>query len=243
MLVQIRVVRKQTYNILGYKKTFWKLKDRGIPCTEKRVQRLMRENNLKSRIRRKYKPQMTKAAREALAFPNLLNQNFETTKPNQVWVADITYIREGNHWSYLAVVLDLFKREPVGWAYGRSPDAQLCCAALKAAIQKRHPPRGLILHSDRGSQYTSKAYKDLFTRFGFVGSMSRTGNPYDNAVMESFFKSLKTEWVNHYRYPNARQAYESLYYYIEVFYKYQRPHGSLGYKTPCGCEKRSIPAV
>lgn len=108
------------------------------------------------------------------------------------------------------------------------PVAQLCCATLYSAIQKRYPPKGMILHSNRKSQYISRAYKELLAHFGIVGSMSQAGNTYDNALMQSFFKSLKTEWVNHCRYRNAHQAQESLYYYIEVLYKCQRPHASLG---------------
>ena len=185
----------------------------------------------------KYKPQTTKADIGERAYPNLLKQNFTVDAKSKVWVADITYIRMGFKWTYLAVVLDLYNREPVGWAYGFHPDTALAARALEMAIAREQPEPGLIHHSDRGCQYTSHAYRNLLDKHHMRGSMSRKGNPYDNAVMESFFRSLKTEWTNHTNYKTVQEAYKSLYAYIEVFYKYQRLHAALGYLTPKSFEK------
>ena len=197
----------------------------------------MRKYGLKARTVRKYKPQTTKADANERAYPNLLGQNFAADAKGKVWVADITYIRVGFKWTYLAVVLDLYNREPVGWAYGAHPDAALAIRALKMALVREQPESGLIHHSDRGCQYTSYAYRCLIDKHRMQGSMSRKGNPYDNAVIESFFRSLKTEWTNHKSYKTMQEAYKSLYAYIEVFYKYQRLHAALGYLSPKSFEK------
>lgn len=238
---------KQIYNLshktAGYRKVHATLSLKRSGFTIYRVKKIMHENSITSIVKLKYKPQMTKADPSTSAFKNLLNQNFRTQKKNEVWVADMTYIRAGFKWTYLAVVIDLYNREPVGWAYDSHPDASLACKALEMAIRRERPPKGLIHHSDRGSQYTSKAYKVLMKKYQITGSMSRKGNCYDNAVVESFFKALKTEWTNHCCYSTMKEAYESLYHYIEVFYKYQRLHEALGYKTPKNYEKQRKLAV
>lgn len=203
----------------------------------------MHENKIYSIVKLKYKPQVTQADPSSIAFENLLNQEFKTHRKNKIWVADMTYIRAGFKWTYLAVVIDLYNREPVGWAYGAHPDAALACQALEMAIRREKPSKGLIHHSDRGCQYTSNAYKALIKKHQITGSMSRRGNCYDNAVAESFFKALKTEWTNHCCYSTIKEAYESLYHYIEVFYKYQRLHEALGYKTPKNYENQRKLAV
>jgi putative transposase len=197
----------------------------------------MNKHGIKARTVLKYKPQTTKADVSAKAYPNLLEQNFTAETKGKVWTTDITYIRVGFKWTYLAVVLDLFNREPVGWAYGLHPDTALASRALEMAVVREQPEPGLIHHSDRGCQYTSHAYRVLLDKYQMQGSMSRKGNPYDNAVMESFFRSLKTEWTNHTNYGTMEEAYKSLYAYIEVFYKYQRLHAALGYLTPRSFEK------
>jgi len=135
------------------------------------------------------------------------------------------------------MVIDLFNREPVGWAYGLHPNAKLAGDALKMAISRENPSKGLVHHSDRGCQYTSNEYRNLLDKHQMTGSMSRKGNPYDNAVAETFFKALKTEWTNRFHYNSLLEAYHSLYRYIEVFYKYQRLHEALGYLTPKAFEK------
>ena len=203
-----------------------------------RVRKLMHRHGIKSVVRRKYKPQTTSIDPSAKVYDNLLEQNFSVAVKKQIWVADITYIRAGFKWTYLAVVIDLYNREPVGWAYGLHPDAKLACDALKMAISRENPPKGLIHHSDRGCQYTSNAYRQMLDKHHMIGSMSRKGNPYDNAVAETFYKALKTEWVNRFHYGTMSEAYRSLYRYIEIFYKYQRLHEALGYLTPKAFEKQ-----
>lgn len=234
---QIQRTYLASHRTAGYRKVYASLKKNGVECSEERVKKLMHQHNLKARTALKYKPQTTKADTSERAYSNLLNQNFSINAKGRVWVADITYIRMGFKWTYLAVVLDLYNREPVGWAYGVHPDAALAARALEMAIMHEQPEPGLIHHSDRGCQYTSQAYRSLLDQHKMRGSMSRKGNPYDNAVMESFFRSLKTEWTNHMNYRTMQEAYKSLYSYIEVFYKYQRLHAALGYLTPKSFEK------
>lgn len=237
LVAHIKRVYEESERTAGYRKVYYLLKDQGIPCSINRVKKLMSQYGIKSAIRSKYKPQTTTPDPTAKAFDNLLNQYFSVSGKNEVWVADITYIRVGFKWTYLAVVIDLFNREPVGWAYGLHPNAKLACDALKMAINREHPPAGIMHHSDRGCQYTSNEYCKLLEKYQMVGSMSRKGNPYDNAMAETFFKALKTEWTNRFHYNTTSEAYHSLYKYIEVFYKYQRLHEALGYKTPKTFEK------
>jgi putative transposase len=237
LAVQIRRVYEESERTAGYRKVYFLLEKQDIPVKIDRVKRVMNKYGIKSIVRRKYKPQTTTTDPAAKVFDNLLNQDFHVPGKNQVWVADITYIRVGFKWTYLAVVIDLYNREPVGWAYGLHPKAQLACDALKMAIDREHPPEDLIHHSDRGCQYTSNDYRGLLDDHKMTGSMSRKGNPYDNAVAESFFRALKTEWTNRCQYGTMREAYGSIYRYIEVFYKYQRLHEALGYETPKAFEK------
>lgn len=165
-------------------------------------------------------------------FENVLDREFSPTAPNQAWVSDITYLWTESGWVYLAVVLDLCGRKVVGWAMDRHMEAQLVCRALHMALQIRAPTRGLIVHSDRGSQYASETYRALLTAHGCVGSMSRKGNCWDNAAMERFFLSLKTERVWRRTYANQQEATTDVGDYIVNFYNENRLHSTLGYKTP-----------
>jgi transposase InsO family protein len=192
----------------------------------------MHQNGIKAEIKSKYKPQTTKADPNELAFPNRLNQGFEVNEFNRVWLADITYIRTHGKWSYLAAVMDLGRRKIVGWALGTKPNAKLVCRALTLAIHKERPASGLIHHSDRGSQYTSKAFRELLDQHGIVGSMSRKGNPYDNAPMESFFQTMKTEYVYKRYFQSIEQAERGLKQWIDIYYNCRRLHSALGYKSP-----------
>ena len=164
--------------------------------------------------------------------PNVLARQFDQPLPNQAWASDITYIRTRSGWLYLATVLDLHSRKIVGWAMAPEMPATLVCAALQMAIAQRNPCAGLIVHSDRGTQYASGAHQALLTKHGLVGSMSRKGNCWDNAVVESFFATLKKEEVHRERYLTREQAKASLFYYIEVFYNRKRRHSALGYQSP-----------
>ena len=220
--------------ILGVRKIHQILLSKNLKLSLNTAFKLAKECNIKAKIKVKYKPLTTKADPAAKAFPNLINQKFNVSEPNTVWVSDITYIRVANKWNYLAVVIDLYDRFPVGWAFGHSPDAELVCSALKRAIKSRNYDKTqlLIHHSDQGSQYTSMAFKKLLTNYHILGSVSKRGSPYDNSVAENFFQKLKVEHVNDFKYSTFEAAWKSLYYYIEVYYLYFRPHASLGYMTP-----------
>jgi len=164
--------------------------------------------------------------------PNVLDRKFMPTSPDQAWVCDITYIRTRSGWLYLAAVLDLYSRRIVGWAMAPSMPAELVCTALNMAIVSRQPPPGLLVHSDRGSQYASEAHTQLLAKHGLIGSMSRKGNCWDNAVMERFFLNLKMERVWHRDYANHAEAKADIADYIVGFYNPVRLHSTLGYRSP-----------
>ena len=192
----------------------------------------MRELCLKSRICKAFKPTTTRADPSKRPAKNLLEQDFTAAGPNQKWVTDITYLATAQGWVYLAVVMDLFARKVVGWSIGKSLGTDLVSAALRQAIEARRPSAGLLHHSDRGCQYTSDGYQKTLATLGIVCSMSRTGNCYDNAVMERFFWSLKHEWTNHDEYEDLAAVRSGVFKYIETFYNGKRIHQTLGYKTP-----------
>jgi putative transposase len=168
--------------------------------------------------------------------PNVLDRNFEASSPNQAWVADITYIPTREGWLYLAVILDLFSRAVVGWAMDARCSRGLVIRALQMALVRRKPPPGLVHHSDRGSQYASADYRALLAQQGLICSMSRRGDCYDNAAMESFYHTLKTEHVHFRDYVTRRQAMTDLFDYIEVFYNRQRRHSFLDHVSPMAFE-------
>ena len=244
LLARIKRVERENHGNYGVERVHEALNEEtGEKVSRRHVQKVMHENGIRARRSSQYKPQTTKADPNEAAYPNLLEQNFHVEGPNKIWLTDITYIREGGKWAYLAVVLDLFDRIPVGWALGSSPTAELACMALRRAFERRKPAKGLIHHSDRGCQYTSQAYRKLLEQYKMIGSMSRKGNPYDNAPMESFFKTLKVEWVNWHTYRDMTEALNSLVYFIDVYYSCKRIHSALGYKSPRNYEKRTLPAI
>lgn len=218
---------RQTY---GYRRVHAAVQSQ-MPCNHKRVARLLRETGWQAKRSRRYRV-TTQANPAHPAAPNRLAQIFVATRPNQVWLSDITYIRTGQGWLYLAAILDLYARRIVGWAMGTRLKADLTLKALQMALLTRRPKEGLIHHSDRGSQYTSKDYQALLSRHKALPSMSRAGNAYDNAPMESFFATLKTELVHHCRFETREQAQAALFDYMEIFYNRQRIHSALGYRTP-----------
>jgi transposase InsO family protein len=207
------------------------LKDQGRNPSRKRVARLMHEADM--RARRKYRRVVT--TQRDTSHPvasNILHREFTATEPNRKWVTDITYIPTMQNWLYLAVILDVYSRAVVGWSMSASCDEALVEGALKMAVARRRPQAGLLHHSDRGCQYTSHAYRRQLESLDMVVSMSRKGNCWDNAVMESFFGSLKEECVGNTVYPSHEQARRSLFEYLEVYYNRQRRHSSLGYVSP-----------
>lgn len=209
------------------------------------VMRTMQEIGLKSRVMKKYRPQTTESDPSKIPSPNKLNQDFTATAPNQKWVTDITYLKTKQEgWVYVSVVLDLFSRKVVGWSIRDSLETNLVKESLHFAIVNRKPDCGKLLHhSDRGTQYTSSAYQKLLKTFKIDCSMSRTGNCYDNAVMERFFWSLKHEWTNHEEYEDLESARLAVFKYIETFYNRARIHQALDYKTPDQYEADHAPAI
>ncbi len=207
------------------------LATQALGVSRKRVARIMQETGLRASGKRKFKH--TTDSNHALPVaPNLLEQQFQASEPNQVWVGDITYIRTHEGWSYLATVIDLYSRKVVGWSYSARMTRDLVCDALDDAIAKRRPGPGLYFHSDRGSQYASGAFLRRLWRHRIVQSMSGKGNCYDNAVAESFFATLKKELVRNEVYCTRQQARDAIFEYIEVFYNRRRLHSTLGYMTP-----------
>ncbi|MFC3655504.1 IS3 family transposase [Xanthomonas hyacinthi] len=212
------------------------LKAQGLPAGRYRVRRLMKQQGLKARWKRKF-VHTTDSRHEMPVADNLLDRRFNPEAPDQAWVADITYIRTERGWLYLAAVLDLYSRKVVGWAMAPNMPAELVCTALQMAIALRQPKPGLIVHTDRGSQYASQAHRDLLARHGLLASMSRRGNCWDNAVMERFFLNLKMERVWQRRYANPAEAVADIAHYIVAFYNTHRLHSTLGYRSPADYEK------
>jgi transposase InsO family protein len=214
------------------------LRERGIHVGRYRVRTLMRINGMRPVWKRKFIH--TTDSRHTLPIAdNVLDRQFKPAAANMSWVADITYIRTRSGWLYLAAVMDLFSRKIVGWAMAPSMPAELVCAALQMAIAQRNPPPGLIVHSDRGSQYASETHRALLTRHGLRASMSRKGNCWDNAVMERFFLNLKMERVWQRDYANRAEAIRDVADYIVGFYNNVRLHSTLGYLPPNSYELKS----
>lgn len=231
LLTLIRIIYAETKGAYGSPRITAEIKARQIPVSKDRVRRLMKEHGIRARHKRKFKA-TTNSNHTLPVAPNLLNQDFTTQAPDQTWVADITYIPTRQGWLYLATVLDVHTRMIVGWAMDARMTRELVLAALRMAYWKRKPAPGLIHHSDRGSQYCSQDYRDLLKQYGMQASMSRKGNCWDNAVMESFYNSLKNERVFHQDYATREQAKADLVQYIEVFYNRVRRHSGLGYRSP-----------
>ncbi len=214
----------------GYRRVTHELQRRGMCVNHKRVARVMREEALTPRRIRRFLA-TTDGKHPQPVFANLLPQ-VRPTGPNQVWVADLTYIRLRTEFAYLAVILDAWSRKVVGYAVSHLLDARLSLAALDAALESRRPPPGLIHHSDRGVQYASRLYRDRLAEHQIRGSMSRTGNPYDNAQVESFLKTLKHEEVYVHEYDTMQDVIDRLPYFLEEVYNRKRLHSALGYRPP-----------
>jgi putative transposase len=213
------------------------LQTAGIPCSRNRVARHMRALHLQARQKRAFKPKTTDANHPHPIAPNRLAQAGRPKALNQVWVGDITYIATAQGWLYLAAVMDLCSRKIVGWATSDSLETPLVKAALQQALVDRRPAAGLLHHSDRGSQYASSAYRALLHASRLCPSMSAAGNCYDNAAMESFWSTLKTEWLHHKNFPTRQAARSAVFDYIETFYNPKRLHSALGYQSPVDFER------
>jgi putative transposase len=209
----------------------------GCPGRRNRIARLMRQERLFARQRSKYRPRTTDSAHGGPIAPNRL-QHLTVRRPDHVWVTDATCILTAQGWLYLVAVLDRYTRRIVGWAMHQILDARLVSAALQMALLQRRPSRPLIIHSDRGAQFASAAYRQLLAQHGLVASMSRKGNCYDNAFIESFWSSLKYEVVYHQRFATFAQARNAIFNYIETFYNRTRLHSSLAYRSPIAFESQ-----
>jgi putative transposase len=231
MLALIQAIHQELKGAYGSPRMVIELRDRGFPASKERVERLMRENGIRARHKRRFKA-TTDSKHSLPVAPNVLARDFTPAAPNQVWTADMTYIWTDEGWLYLAVVLDLFNREVVGWSLKPRMTSDIVIDALAMAWFRRKPAPGLIHHSDRGSQYASHAFQAQLKEYGMVCSMSRKGNCWDNAPTESFFNSFKNERVHGTRYETREEAIADAFDYIEPFYNRRRRHSTLGYISP-----------
>jgi len=231
MLGWVKDIAKSSKYSYGSRRMKKALNALGYPVSRNKARKLMNEADVKARQRRKYKV-TTNSNHKQPVFDNLVNREFDVAQPDQVYVADVTYIWTQEGWLYLAVVIDLHSRRVVGWSMSSRMKAKLVCDALQMAVWRRRPKAGLIHHSDRGSQYASRAFRRLLKAHGIKGSMSRKGDCWDNAVVESFFGSLKQELVQWQSYQTRYEAQQDILEYISMFYNSTRLHSYLGYMSP-----------
>lgn len=235
--LEIAAIHAESRQRYGSPRVHAELADRGCRTSRKRVARLMRARGLAARRRRRFR--VTTHSRHPFPVaPNVLARQFDRSQPDRAWVTDITYIPTGEGWLYLAVLLDLCSRLAVGWAMSDRITDDLTLDALGMALARRRPPHGLLHHSDRGSQYASGDYQRRLAQHGIVGSMSRRGNCWDNAVAESFFATIKVELVHEAAWATRAAARAELVEYLEVFYNGQRRHSALGYLSPRAFERQ-----
>ena len=239
LLQRIEQVHVQTRGAYGSERLWHALRQQGESCGRHRVRRLRQAHGIQSKRRRRYIRALGTYQRIPAA-PNRLAWPFASPAQDRIWVTDITYVPTRQGWLYLAAVLDVHTRAIVGWAMSYRADQALASAALEMALVRRKPKRGTIHHSDQGVQYTAHAYQQQLHEAGLISSMSRKGMPYDNAVMESFFSSLKQELTHHERFDDREQARARIFDYIEVFYNRQRLHSSLDYRSPADFEKMAV---
>ena len=229
--VRIAAIHKQSEGCYGSPRIHRELREQKHQVGRHRVARLMRQQGLSGLLRRRFR-RTTDSQHDQPVAPHLLERRFTVSRPNEVWVADLTYIRTWEGWLYLAVILDLYSRRVVGYCLAEHLRVELVLGALEMALGRRRPEGPLMHHSDQGSQYAAALYQKKLSEAGLVCSMSRKGNCWDNAVVESFFGSLKTELIHRRVWPTRRSARSAIHAYIELFYNSQRRHSYLGYKSP-----------
>ena len=237
LLAQIQTIYTRSRGTYGAPRVHAELHEQGVRCGRKRVARLMRAAQLVGAHRRR-RPRTTVRDPGAAPAPDLVRRQFTTPQPDQLWVADITYVRTGNGWLYLAVVLDAFSRRVVGWAMSSVLETMLVLDALNMALWNRRPTSGVVHHSDRGTQYTSLAFGRRCREAGVVPSMGSAGDAYDNALAEAFFATLETELLTRHRFIDCSTARRTLFDYIEGWYNPHRRHSTLGYLSPAEFERR-----
>ena len=232
---QVAAIHSGSKRSYGRRRVVRELRQRHVQVSHERVRRSLKRQGLRSTYKRPYRVTTDSNHGKPVA-PNVLQRRFEGWRINQAWVADITYVHTGEGWLYLATVMDLASRRIVGWSMSHRINADLVCQALKAAYWRRKPGPGLIMHTDRGSQYASDSYRRLIRDFRMTASMSRKGNCWDNAAMESFYKSLKVERIYQLRYDTRAHARLDIVDWIEGFYNRERLHSSIGYLAPVDAE-------
>ena len=233
---QIAVIHAQSRQTYGSPRIADMLRKQGSAHGRNRIARLMRQQGLCGRQPRRYRVQTTDSNHDQPIAPNLLAQAPQAVAPNQIWVGDITYIETQEGWLYLAAILDRYSRRIVGWAMSERIDTELVLKAFNMALRHRRPTAKILFHSDRGVQYASTDYRCALTRAGLIASMSRKGNCYDNATMESFWSTLKLELVYRRNFATRSQARSQIFDYIECFYNRQRTHSALNYLSPVDFE-------
>jgi putative transposase len=239
---EIRRIYDQNRKRYGSPRIHQKLLREGYPIGRKRVARLMQEMDIQAVAKRKYKA-TTDSAHSKPVAENHLNRNFTPDSPNTSWVADITYIWTAEGWLYLATIMDLYSRKIIGWSLRNRLSKELVIGALDMAVKERNLSADLLLHSDRGSQYASELYQLLLLKHGIICSMSGKGNCWDNAVMESFYRTLKVELIYQHKYETRKEAQRDIFEYIEIFYNRERLHSSLGYYSPEEYERLMLEKV
>lgn len=233
---QIKQIYQASRRTYGSPRIQAELRAQGQGTSRKRIARLMRQCGVSAQ-RKRHRTCTTDSQHSASVAPNRLNREFTAQQPNEKWVTDITGVWTSQGWLYLAAVLDIFSRKVIGWAMAARREDDLVIAALRMALAKLRPQAGLLHHSDRGSQYTSRDYQALLQAWGIEVSMSRKGDCYDNALMESFFATLKGECTDRQRWPSHSQARQAIFEYLEVFYNRQRRHSALAYLSPVAYEQ------
>lgn len=236
---EIVKIHTESHEIYGYRRVYRALLQAGKTVSQRRTIRLMKQLKRQGRQYRRYVV-TTKPGKRLPHVPDHLKRQFEADAPNTAWVSDITYVQTGQGWLYLAAILDLFSRRIVGWAMAPTLSQELSLNALRMGLRIRQPLPGLIHHSDRGTQYTSHQYQHLLNAHQARPSMGRVGSCFDNAAMESFFGSLKSEWLHFQRFESRQEAMTSIFYYIESFYNRQRLHSANGYLSPLAFEQANV---
>ena len=232
---EIEKVHDESHGTYGYRRVREALLQLGIRASWRRIARLMRQYGRRGK-QFKRRISTTKPSKRLPQVPDLVKRNFVASAPNRVWVSDITYVRTKQGWLYLAVILDLYFRRIVGWAMLPRLTTDLVTQALQMAFRYRFPLAGLIFHSDRGTQYTNDTFQNLLKTYRMRPSLGRTGSCFDNAAIESFFGSLKSEWIHHQRFATRQEARQSIFYFIEVFYNRKRLHSTIDYLSPAQFE-------
>ncbi len=237
LLAQIRAIHERSRGTYGVPRIHAELRAQGVRCGRKRVARLMRDADLAGAQRLRYRG-TTRQNPDAVAAPDLVQRDFTAFGPDQLWVADVTYVATGEGWLYLATVLDAWSRRIVGWAMGDTLRTDLVVEALNMAVWNRRPTTGVVHHSDRGAQYTSLTFSRRCREAGIAPSMGSVGDAYDNALAEAFFATLETELLMRHTFATRKAARLALFDYIEAFYNSHRRHSALGYLSPAAFERR-----